>query len=301
MTTQKKQITFLKPEHLAPIRSLSLRAKGIVEGLITGLHRSPYHGFSSEFLEYRPYRHGEPARSIDWRKYARSDKSVVRLFEDETNLYAQILLDKSASMCFNSTTAFSKYDYARTLAASLAWILIRQRDAVGLTIFDNTVDIAIPARSTNYQLKTILSQLQRSEPGNGTNCSSAIHTIAGTLKKRGLTLLISDLFDDPDSIISGMRHLRFKRQDVMILWILDPLEAHFEKDARLKVRDVETQEEILLDGETAAQFYQEGLTEHRKKIEQACQEYSIDYMTITTDEPFQKILIRILEKRSKLF
>lgn len=301
MKQTKKQITFLKPEHLAPIRSLSLRAKGIVEGLITGLHRSPYHGFSSEFLEYRPYLHGEPARSIDWRKYARTDKTVVRLFEDETNLYAHILLDKSASMDFNSTIAFSKFDYARTLAASLAWILIRQRDAVGLTLFDKQVEVAIPPRSTNLQLKTILSQLEHSTPGDETNCSEAIHKIAGTLKKRGLTILISDLFDDPGSIISAVRHLRFKRQDVMVIWILDPMEMDFKKDARLKIHDIETNEEILIDGETAAQFYNKGLSEHKTKIEHACKEFSVDLMTISTNEPFQKVLIRILEKRSKLF
>ncbi|MBD3316686.1 MAG: DUF58 domain-containing protein, partial [Chitinivibrionales bacterium] len=135
MSSQAKgTVGFLRPEHVAPIRSLSLRAKLIVEGLIAGLHRSPYHGFSAEFLEYRPYRTGESTRMIDWRKYAKTDKTVVRLFEDETNLYARIMLDKSASMRFASPGAVSKFDYGRTLAASLAWILVRQRDAVGLAV-----------------------------------------------------------------------------------------------------------------------------------------------------------------------
>ncbi len=301
MNDQSGQITFLKPEHLVPIRSLSLRAKGIVEGLIAGLHRSPYHGFSSEFLEYRPYRPEEPARNIDWRKYARTQKSVVRLFEDETNLYARILLDKSASMQFCSTNEMSKFEYARTLAASLAWILIRQRDAVGLAIFDDTVDITIPPRSTNHHLKTIISSLERVSPSKRTNCSTAVNTIAHTVKKRGLSIVISDFFDDPESIISSLRHLRFKRQDVVVLWILDPLEIDFKKNARLKIRDVETDEELVLDGETAGAFYSKGFAEHRDKIEGACRELSIDCTIISTKDPFQKALVRILEKRRRMF
>ncbi len=301
MTVESKQITFLKPEHLVPIRSLSLRAKCIVEGLIAGLHRSPYHGFSSEFLEYRPYRYGEPARSIDWRKYARTGRCVVRLFEDETNLYARILLDKSASMQFHSPGVWSKFDYARTLAASLAWILIRQRDAVGMAVFDDHVDVALPPRSTNIQLKTIISSLERAQPGNRTQCGTAIDSVARVVKKRGLCILISDLFDDPAVLINSLRHLKFKRQDVIVLWVLDPVELDFNREERLKIRDVETDEELVLDGETARHFYREELSHHRKQIEEGCRELAIDCTILSTDEPFQKALIKVLEKRRRLF
>ena len=299
--TKSRQISFLRPEHLVPIRSLTLRAKSIVEGLIAGFHRSPYHGFSSEFLEYRPYRYGEPARNIDWRKYAKTEKSVVRLFEDETNLYARILLDKSASMQFCAEGTMSKFDYARTLAASLAWILIRQRDAVGLSIFDETIETSIPPRSTNLQLKTIISNLERIEPGHHTNCGDAVDSIARQVRKRGLCIIISDLFDSSDTIINSLRHLRFKRQDVIVLWVLDPMELNFDKDERLKVRDVETGEELVLDGETAKYFHQRGFGEHRKIIEEACRELSIDCVIMSTKEPFQKALISLLEKRRRLF
>lgn len=301
MKNKYKQISFLKPEHLIPIRSLSLRAQCIVEGLIAGLHKSPYHGFSSEFLEYRPYRFGEPARHIDWRKYAKSDKSVVRLFEDETNLYARILLDKSASMQFSSEDIISKFDYARTLAASLAWILIRQRDAVGITVFDEGIETSVYPRSTNIQLKTILSVLEKTEPGKNTNCGTAIGKIAGKIKKRGLCIIISDLFDDPKSIITGLRHLRFKRQEVLVLWILDPLEINFDCSVRLKITDVETNEKLVLDGETAAKYYQMGFTTHKNSIISACIELGVDCEIITTNEIFQKALIRVFEKRRKLF
>ncbi len=301
MPAKNKQITFLKPEHLVPIRSLTLRAKCIVEGLIAGLHRSPYHGFSTEFLEYRPYRYGEPAWSIDWRKYAKTDRSVVRLFEDETNLYARILLDKSASMQFSSGGPMTKFDYARTLAASLAWILIRQRDAVGLTVFDNTVDVSIPPRSTNVQLKTIISHLERLEPSEETNCGHAVDAVARVVKKRGLCILISDLFDEPETIVNSLRHLTFKRQDVMVLWILDPLEFDFNRNERLKVKDAETNEELLLDGETAGYYYTRGFKAHQKIIEDACRECAIDLAILSTVEPFQIALFRTLEKRRRLF
>jgi uncharacterized protein (DUF58 family) len=293
--------SLLNPEHLTPIRNLSLRAKIIVEGLIAGLHRSPYHGFSAEFLEYRPYLPGESIKRIDWRKYARTDRTVVRLFEDETNLYGRILLDKSASMRFSSNGRMSKLDYGRTLAASLAWILVRQRDAVGLVTFDDAIEVAIPPRSTNVQLKNIISCLENTYPGKKTACGMAIDSVARTINKRGLCVLISDLFDDPASIIQGLRHLRFKRQDVIVIWLLDPMEHDFRHEGRLEVVDAETAERLFLDAASASAAYNEGLAQHRSVLESACRELKIDCETVTTDEPFHKALVRILDKRRRLF
>lgn len=292
--------TFLNPEQLVPIRSLSLRAKLIVEGIIAGLHRSPYHGFSADFLEYRPYRFGEPARMIDWRKFARSDKTVVRLFEDETNLYARILIDTSASMRFQAGGKMAKYDYARTIAASLAWILIRQRDAVGLITFDQDIGLSVPPRSTNVQLKTILNALETIKPSHATACGQSLNRIAHTLRKRGLTVVISDMLDDPEAIIQGLRHLRFKRQEVVAIWIADPQEVEFNQDAPLRMVDLETNQEIMLDAQTAARYHMQGFTKHRRQILDACKELSIDSEVITTDTPFHTALMRILEKRRRL-
>jgi uncharacterized protein (DUF58 family) len=297
----KKNISFLNPEHLAPIRNLSLRAKSIVEGTIAGMHKSPYHGFSAEFLEYRPHRAGEPAARIDWRKYAKSDRPLVRLYEDETNLFATILLDKSGSMKFRHGSAMTKYDYARTLAASLAWILIRQRDAVGLFAFDSAQSLHIPPRSTNVQLNTILTQLDALEPSGETRCGQSMDRLAQTLRKRGMCIVMSDLFDDPAEIIRGLRHLRFKRQDVMVVWILDPLEASFVNSGSIEVRDLETGTNLLLDATTASEYFRNGMTEHRLRIEEACRSLAVDCETVVTDEPFAKALIRILQKRKRLF
>ena len=298
-----KTATLIKPEQLSAIRNLTLRARLIVEGFMAGLHKSPFHGFSVEFLEYRPYQRGESIKAIDWRKFARTDKAVVKLYEDETNLRAQLLFDKSASMRFTSAPSaqMSKLEYAKTLAASIAWILVRQRDAVGLAAFDAAVSVHLPPRSTNVQLKTILSVLDSIEASSATRVGGAIDAVATRLSKRGLCILLSDLFDDTGRIIHGLRHLRFKQQDVIVLWILDPLELSFSGNSPLRMRDLETGQDLLIDGQTAARFFREGFMAHKGVIERACKELSIDLAVITTDEPFEKALFRILEMRKRLF
>ena len=272
-----------------------------MEGSMAGLHQSPYHGFSTEFLEYRPYLPGESTRRIDWRKYAKSDRTVVRLFEDETNLYAHLLLDKSASMRFSSTRGMTKYDYARTLAASLAWVLIRQRDAVGFSAFDETSALVIPPHSTNLHLQTIISHLDRLEASGATRCGDALSRVAAMLKKRGLCIVISDLFDEPEDIIRGLRHLRFKKQDVIVLRIADPMERRFHAATPLTLRDMETGRSLSLDAITAARFFGEGNRRHQAAIERACRDLRIDYETIVTTEPFQRALLRVLDKRRRMF
>jgi uncharacterized protein (DUF58 family) len=293
-------VSIIKPEHLAPIRNLNLRAKLIVEGMIAGLHKSPFHGFSSEFLEYRAYRSGEPMRKIDWRKFAKSDRPVVRLYEDETNLFAHLLVDKSASMAFCSGNGMSKIDYARTLAASIAWILIRQRDAVGFATFDENMQLFIPPKSTNIQLKNILKSLDQISAGSQTKCGKAIDTLASGLKKRGLCVLISDFFDDPLTIIQGLRHLCFKKQDIILLQILDPLEYNFKQRGTLRLYDIETRQIAFLDANTAGNYFSDGMREHLTVLKNACKELKIDFEIITTDEPFQKALLRVLENRRRI-
>jgi uncharacterized protein (DUF58 family) len=297
MNEKRKTTEFLSPGQLGRVRNLSLRAKLIVEGYMAGLHKSPYHGFSVEFLEYRSYMPGESIKRIDWRKFAKSDKSVVKLFEDETNLIGHILVDKSASMKFSSLPSMNKYDYARTLAASIAWLLIGQRDAVGLAAFDTSVKTYIPPRSTNVQLTTILGQLDRLEASEQTQCGFALNTLAQLLSKRGMSIVLSDLLDEPRTIIQGLRHLRFKKQDIIVLWIRDPAEKDFSSHASLSVHDMETGEDIRLDGYTASEFIRGGMEEHEKTLRRACNDLQIDFEPISTAEPFQKALQRVLQKR----
>lgn len=292
---------FLKPEHLSPLSGLSLRAKHIVEGLIAGMHRSPYHGFSSEFLEFRPYREGEPASKIDWRKYAKTEKNFVRLFEDETNLYAHILLDKSASMKFASAKNWTKYEFARTLAAALSWILIRQRDAVGLALFSSSVESMIKPGSTNIKLKEIISTLEGAEPSDTTNCSPAINRVASTLKKRGMTIIISDLMDDAEELIKSLKHLKFNGQDILLIRILDPMEMNFVTKNDLDVIDLETAAHLKIDSKTAMESFLIGFNEHQDTINKGCRELAIDYLTLSTKSPFAEALLKVVEKRNRKF
>lgn len=194
----------------------------------------------------------------------------------------------------------SKLEYARTLVAALAWILVRQRDAAGLATFDETVGIRLPPRSTNRHLQSIMAALDTIEAGAETRCANAIDAVAARIVKRGLCVVVSDLFDDPDRIIHGLRHLRFKRQDVIVIWLLDPLERSSFGSASLALRDLETGARLSIDGETASRFLRKGLLEHRHTLEAACRELSVDLDIVSTDDPFQKALFRILEKRARL-
>jgi uncharacterized protein (DUF58 family) len=289
----------LNPEHLIPIRNLSLRAKLIVEGVIAGMHKSPFHGFSAEFLEYRSFTAGDNASRIDWRKYAKSDRTVVKLFEDETNLFANILIDKSGSMGFK-LSGVSKFEYARTLAAAIAWILIRQRDAVGLAVFDDRVKTYLQPRSTNIQLKHILGTLDKITPHEQTQCAAAINTLASGLKKRGMCIIISDFMDNPETIRQGLRHLRYKRQDILMLQILDSQELMFKQKGMYKFRDLESGADIKMDGRTASEYFNKGMSIHNNMLRSISRELQIDYEQVCTNEPFSKALIRILDKREKL-
>lgn len=293
--------TFLKPEHLSPLSGLSLRAKHIVEGLIAGMHRSPYHGFSSEFLEFRPYREGEPASKIDWRKYAKTEKNFVRLFEDETNLYAHILLDKSGSMEYASKDNWSKFEFARTLAAALSWILIRQRDAVGISLFSDEVEVMIKPGSTNTKLKEIISTLEISSPSKTTNCAPSINRIASTIKKRGMTILISDLMDDAKEIIKSLKHLKFNGQDIILIRVLDPMESNFLTKNDLNITDLETDAKFKIDSKTATESFVQGFKEHCEILNKGCRELSIDFLTLSTASPFAEALLKVVEKRNRKF
>jgi len=296
-----RNITFLKPEHVAPILGLNLRARTIVEGIIAGIHKSPYHGFSAQFLEYKHYYPGESTRYIDWRKYAKINKLMVKQFEDESNLFAWILLDKSASMNFNSQSYMSKYEYAKTLAASLSWILIRQRDPVGLFLFDKKENLIIPPKSTNVQLKTILITLEKSFASLETNCGESISQFSKNIKKRGLCIIISDFFDDVESISKGLRFLKYKKQDIIAIRILDPLENDFNKSGIISLKDMEISKKVVLDGITATEYFNKGIKEHSKKLKDSCNLFGIDFYDIVTDESFAKAILKVLKKRRRMF
>src|SRR4051812_47112156 len=234
---------FLDPAVVARLGTLELRARTIVEGFLTGLHRSPFKGFSVEFAEYRQYMPGDDLTTIDWKVYARTDRHYVKKFEEETNLDCHIMLDLSASMGYRSG-AMTKLEYGACLAAALAYLMNRQRDAVGLTAFDDRIVGMLPASARPGHLRTVLLTLDRLTLGRHTNVSKPLHQLADSLSKRGMVVLISDLLDDPDQVIGGLKHFQFRGTDVIVFHVLDVDEMTFPFERATRFEDLETSEEV---------------------------------------------------------
>lgn len=293
----------LKPETLARLRGLDLKARLVVEGFLEGLHRSPYKGFSVEFSEYRSYIPGDEPRRIDWKVYAKTDRFYVKEYQEETNLRAMLLVDSSGSMAYRSgsvTSALSKLDYATTLAAALAYLLIKQKDAVGLATFDTRIRSYIPPRSSRNYLQLLLARLENLTAGGETNLAESLHSLAERLRKRGLVILFSDLFDDPDRVLFALRHFRHRKHEVILFHILDPMEESFDFSSPTRLVDMETRKEASLDPRLVRAEYRKALEDYRFRLRSTCSEHRIDYNPILTDQSFEYALFRYLEKRRRL-
>lgn len=264
---------------------------------MSGLHRSPYHGFSVEFTDYREYSPGDDLRHLDWKLLARRDRKYIKRFEDETNLRCNLLVDLSRSMSFGSGD-IEKSEYAKTLSASLAWFLFRQRDAVGLITFDETIDEVLPARFRPGHLRHLLGALERSTGGNETNIGRPLEQIAATVTKRGLIVLISDLLVPIESIKKPLSYLRAIGHDVVLLRVLDPAEVDFSYSQASMFVDLETGREIYVDPGTVAQNYQKRFSEHRTELKTFCAENGIDFHEALTSDPVQKSLFNFLQARA---
>ena len=290
---------FIKPEALARVKNLRIMARAVVEGFITGLHKSPYKGFSVEFAEHREYVHGDNIRYLDWTVLARTDKYFVKQFEEETNLSAYIILDASASMGYG-VGEISKLEYASYLAATLAYMMVRQQDSVGLVLFDDKIRVRIGARSTPTHLNMVLRQLEQTEPGNTTDLARTFHDLAGTFKKRGLIIIISDLFDDPGAVERALRHFRHKRHEVIVFHIFDKAELDFPFDRLTDFVDMETNERLQIDPRIVRKQYKEEIQAFIETYRKSCSEAGIDYQVTDTSAPFDYMLTRYLAKRSRL-
>jgi uncharacterized protein (DUF58 family) len=289
------------PARIAAVRSLQLRARIIVEGTLRGMHRSPYHGFSSEFREYRPYMTGESVRAIDWKKYAKTDRAMTRRYEDETNLQAHVLLDKSGSMAFSSSGRLTKFDYARTLAAAIAYLLVHQRDAVGLYLFDTVPRLHIPPRSTNVHLNILLNHLEHGSAQGGTGSGQSLNNIAARLTRRGMCVILSDLLDDPAALVRGLRHLRFKKQDIIVLQILDPREREASFADAAALHDMETGRRMAIDPDMAGEWFSSALAAHTAHVANACIDMGATFATVTTTHAFHRVLLDVAAKRQRLY
>lgn len=289
----------LKPETLVRLRGLDLKARLVVEGFLEGLHRSPYKGFSVEFSEYRPYIPGDEPRRVDWKVYAKRDRFYVREYEEETNLRAMLVIDASGSMGYRSA-ALSKLEYSVTLAAALAFLLIKQKDAVGLADFDTKVNEYIPPRSSAAHLQLLFSRLENLSTGGETDVASSLHGLAERTRKRGLVIIFSDLFDNPDQVLLALRHFRHRKHEVIIFHVLDPMEESFSFSSPLRLVDMETKKEASLDPRLVRTAYRKALEDYRRALKTACSEHHIDYNPILTDQSLEHALFRYLEKRRRL-
>ena len=292
--------TILSPQALARLSNLQLLARRVVEGFITGLHKSPYHGFSVEFAEHRPYMPGDPIRHLDWKVYARTDRYVLKRFQEETNLKSYILLDTSASMGFTSTD-FSKLSYGIALSAALTYLMLEQRDAVGLALFDDKLRKLIPPRSVRSYLNLILKELVATEPSGRTRVSETLHRVAERMKRRGLVILISDLLDEPDEIISGLKHFRYDGHEVIVLQVLDPLEMSFAFPRDARFRDLETDERMISQPWHLKEAYQREMSSFLDVLKSGCRENDVDYALFDTRRPYDFALMEYLNKRKRLY
>ncbi len=294
----KASTRFIAPEVLARISSLELLARGVVEGFIAGLHRSPYKGFSVDFMEYRPYLPGDDLQRVDWKLFARSDRYFVKEFEGETNVRLHLVVDISSSMGYASGK-ITKREYAFFLAASLAYLMIRQRDAVGLTLFDDRIRRSVPARSSKGHLHTILTQLERAKPGTDTSFGRPLHEVAEQQRRRGFVVLLSDLLSDPDALVNALKHFRFNGHDVLVFHILDPQEVYFEFTDMVEFEDMESGEKLLVEAERAKTLYQENFARFHERLRKECGLLGIDYVLLETSRPLDHALFNYLSSRAR--
>ncbi|MES2737395.1 MAG: DUF58 domain-containing protein [Verrucomicrobiota bacterium] len=290
--------TTLDPAALARIRSLELRAKVIVEGLWKGMHRSPYHGFSVEFSEYRAYVQGDDPRSIDWKVLARSDRTFIKKFEDETNLRCQLVVDHSRSMQFGSGP-LTKADYAATLAATLALFLMQQGDAVGVTTFGPSLQEHLPARNRPGHLRRLMLELEKPAPAGATALDLSVKQLADLLRKRGLICLVSDLLAPVDRLEKQLGLLGAMGHDVVLFHVMDRAEIDFTFQKSAHFRDAETGTERFIDPATARETYLNRLSVHRDLIRRLCERQGIEYHWTPSDTPLESVLFDFLSARAR--
>ena len=296
--SQRPTASLIDPQTLMRIKSLEVRARVVVEGFFKGMHKSPFHGFSVEFSEYREYTPGDDPRYLDWKLFARSDRYYVKRFEDETNLRCHLVLDTSRSMGYG-TIGYTKIEYARTAAATIAYFLATQRDAVGLVTFEDRIVEYLPARYRPGHLRRILALLEREPAGRATDLAGPIEELAATVRKRGLIILLSDLLADASALKTRLGYLRSRGHDVVVLRILDPAEVDFSFATPAMFRDVESGREIYINPDEARAEYRRRFDAHAAEVGRACVDLGIEFESITTDRPLELVLFDLLRARMR--
>lgn len=290
---------FLDPAIVARLGTIDLKARTIVEGFLTGLHRSPYKGFSVEFAEYRQYLPGDDLATLDWKVYARSDRHFVKKYEEETNLTCHLLLDVSASMGYGSG-AVTKLQYGSYLAGALAYLMNRQRDAFGLIAFDAGITSLVPASARSGHLRAVLLALERLKLGAHTDVAKPLHDLAAAVRRRGLVVLVSDLLDDPQQVLDGLKHFRYRGTDVVVFHVLDPFELKFPFEQTARFRDMETAVEVMAVPANVRKDYLERMQAMIAHYRRELSLVGIDYCLLDTSQPLELGLMAYLMTRRRM-
>ena len=297
MASAANDKNYFDPKVLAGIANLGLRARWVVEGLMSGVHKSRAKGFSVEFEEHREYSPGDEIRRIDWKALGKFDRYFIKEYEDETNLRAHLVLDASASMNYASD-GITKFDYGCTLTASLAYLILKQQDAAGLVTFSDRIEAFIPPRAKRDYLLQILHALESRNPAGETNVGKILEDIAGQIRRRGLVILVSDLLDEPEPILKGLRQFRFKGNDVIVFHLLDRAELDLPFDGNILFEDLEAANlQIVADPRAIRTTYRQVVQEFIAEMRKQCHADSIDYQLISTSTPLDQALASYLSWR----
>lgn len=283
---------------LARLQGMPLRARSTVEGYVSGVHRSPFRGFSIEFAEHREYAPGDDLRYLDWKVFGRTDKYYLKQFEDETNLVCHLVLDASESMGYRSPSApMSKLEYARRAAAAMAYLVLHQQDSVGLVAFDSEIRALVRPSGNPSHLKDILQAMEGLSAERKTATGPIFHDLAERLKRRGIVIVLSDLMDDVDALLKGLKHLRHRRHEVIAMHVLDPAEMDFPFDETTLFRGLEQQPDVLAEPRALRKAYLAEFGRYLRKLQAGCRAQAIDYVPLRTDRPLEVVLSSYLASR----
>ena len=287
---------FLHPEAIKRISRLDLRARHVVEGFLSGMHRSPYFGQSVEFLQHREYAIGDDLRHVDWKVWARQDRLVVKQFEEDTNLRCTMLVDISNSMQYGNGP-LNKYEYACTIASSLAYLVLQQQDAVGCVAFDDTIRVSVPIRSKRNHIFSVINSLSTNEPRDKTDMYAVLRSIAETWPRRGMMVLVSDLLTDTDNLIRGLKLLRQRGHDVLVFHVMDDDELDFPFSGPMRFDGLETEDFLNCNPRALREGYLQALNQFLLNVRHRCAQNTVDYALIRTSQPLDAVLATYLSNR----
>jgi len=293
-----KATEFLDPKDLQSIANLQILARLVVEGFTSGLHRSPHKGFSVEFKQHRQYVPGDDLRYLDWKVYGKTDRFYIREFEEETNLRATMLIDRSGSMGY-AGNGMSKYEYATRVAAALSYLMLQQQDSVGMVTFDDQIQRYIPPRGRPSHLRTLIEEMQSSGTGGETALSRVFHDLVPKVHRRGLLIILSDCFDDVQELLASLAHFRHAKHEVIIFHILDRDELEFPFEQWTRFDSLEADQKLMLDPAVLREQYLERMEQFREELKQGCARHRVDLVPMVTDQPYAQALGEYLTLRRR--